>query len=441
VRLLDLAYAYTVFPNLGMLKGVPTTLDLPPGNRTLDPVSILRVEDRDGKVIYPLVDGQPKLDGPVVQEERVATAESAFFVTDILADPQAECRVFGCNSLSLADGRPLAAKTGTSAPYLNSSATGDTWTFAFTPQIVVGNWFGNADNSPLNVRAFSTTLSWPLVRRFMTEYHAELPEEQFARPEKLVKASLCVISNFRPTPDCPRTTPDDYVPESALPPELREGAPTPTNTPENQPPPPPGQKLPGQDDPLWERVAIDQRTGKLASELTPPEDVQYRFFLQLPADTPPFHRQQAEEWVRIVGGVIGQAPTERTTDADIPIAITSPANGTEVQGVIDVFGRARSSNFESYRLEYQFDLQPDVWIPITVQNAQVPDGLLGAWDTTILAPGPYTLRLVLVDRERGEVRTQVHVLVVAAPPPPTPIPTPQVTPTPDDRPGRGPPFG
>ncbi|MEX1255190.1 MAG: transglycosylase domain-containing protein [Dehalococcoidia bacterium] len=435
VRLIDLAYAYTVFPNLGKLKGVPTTLDLPPGNRTLDPIAVLKVEDNKGNVLYPIADGQPKLDGPVVQEEPVLSPEAAYFVSDILADPQAECMVFGCGTLSIPDNRPLAAKTGTSAPYANSSATGDTWTFAFTPQIVVGNWFGNADNSPLVVQAFSTTVSWPIVRAFMTEFHKELPVEQFQQPEGLVKAQLCVVSNYKPTSDCPRLTPEDYFAKSALPPEL-QGGPTPTAapTPEGQQP---GQKQ-GGDDPMWERVAIDRRSNKLASEITPPEELQYRFFLTLPADTPPFQRQQAEEWAQIVGGSVGAAPTERTTDADIPIAITSPANGTQVVGQVDIFGRARSSNFDSYRLEYSNLADPDRWWPIASSNQPVADGLLGTWDTRNLDAGFYIIRLIIVDRDRGEIGTQVSVGVVAGvpdPPDPKPNPTPIATP-PGNGPGR-----
>jgi membrane peptidoglycan carboxypeptidase len=435
VRLIDLAYAYTVFPNLGKLKGVPTTLDLPPGNRTLDPISVLKVTDRKGNVLYPLdPNGQPKEDGPDVQEEQVLSPEAAYFVSDILADPQAECRTFGCNSLSIPDNRPLAAKTGTSAPYANSSATGDTWTFAYTPQIVVGNWFGNADNSPLAVAAFSTTVSWPIVRAFMTAYHADKPIEQFQQPEGLVKAQVCVVSGYKPTSDCPRLTPLDYLAKSALPPELQGGPTTPTNTPQGQQP---GQKQ-GGDDPMWERVVIDKRSNKLASEITPPEQMAYRYFLTLPADTPPFQRQQAEEWARIVGGAVGAAPTERTTEADIPIAITSPANGTVVQGSVDIFGRARSAGFESYRLEYSSVADPNRWLPITSSNQPVIDGLLGTWNIgNNIEPGFYAIRLTIVDRERGEVSTLIHVVVTAQPEPPKTAPpsTPIATP-PGNGPGR-----
>ncbi len=443
VKLADLTYAYTVFPNLGLLKGRSTNLKLPPGNRANDPISVLRIEDRDGKVIYPLVDGQPKLDGPAVQEQRVASEEAAYFVNDILADPQAECETFGCGGLSLGDDRPFAAKTGTSAPYRNSSATGDTWTVAYTPQLVAGTWYGNADNSPLAVRAFSTTVSFPIIRRFMREFHSDKPIEQFQRPDTVIQGSVCVLSGFHATPDCPLTTPDDLV---ALPEPLPEGQPAPTAT---VPPTaaPPGQdapKRPEDDDPWWERVAIDRRSNKLASALTLPQDLEYRFFLQLPAGLPEFHVQQAREWASRLGATIGQAPKERTTDADIPIAITQPANGQQVTAQVIITGRARSADFRSYYLEYEWALSPGRWVPIGGRDTPVADGPLAIWDTRGLFPGGYTIRLVIVDGSRGEIATQVQVSVVPSlPPAPTPPgPLPVITPTPTpgsqgDGPGRG----
>jgi membrane peptidoglycan carboxypeptidase len=96
VRLLDMAYGYTVFPNLGLLKGVPTTLSgLPEGNRSLDPVAILKVTDRDGNVLYPVENGEPIADRPFLQEERVAGEAEAYMITDILSDGNARCYTTG----------------------------------------------------------------------------------------------------------------------------------------------------------------------------------------------------------------------------------------------------------------------------------------------------------------------------------------------------------
>ncbi|MFN8459597.1 MAG: transglycosylase domain-containing protein, partial [Anaerolineae bacterium] len=53
VKPIDMAYAYSVLANLGTMAGQPVPeVNRRPGHRTLDPVSILRIEDSTGKVIY-----------------------------------------------------------------------------------------------------------------------------------------------------------------------------------------------------------------------------------------------------------------------------------------------------------------------------------------------------------------------------------------------------
>ena len=46
VKLLDMVYGYSTFANNGTMVGVPTTQNLPPGNRKLDPVPVLVVTNR-----------------------------------------------------------------------------------------------------------------------------------------------------------------------------------------------------------------------------------------------------------------------------------------------------------------------------------------------------------------------------------------------------------
>ena len=411
VRLIDMVYGFTVFPNLGVLKGVETELDLPAGNRSLDPVSILRVEDRSGTALYPLVDDEA-VDSLPVQEERVAPAQETYLVTDILVDPEAECIIFGCGRLSIPGGRELAVKTGTSRPYTNTRQTGDTWTMAYTPQIVAGTWFGNADNSPIG-SATSTTLSWPIMQEFMTAYHQDLPAERFTRPEDLERAEVCLLSGLKPTPDCPLTTPDDLFAKRSLPEE---------------------------DDDWWTKVTIDSRTGLLASDLTPDQFMQDRFFLDLPDDLSAFERDQAKQWASRMNAVIDSPPIEETEAEDIPVALTSPADGARIeQRVVIIIGRASSSAFQSYRLEVNANQQPGGWRRINASTTAVTNGTLGVWDARNAAPGQYTIRLTLIDGDLGQIVIQIRIrLVVASQPTPTPVPLPAPTATPVDDGNSGP---
>ena len=143
------------------------------------------------------------------------------------------------------------------------------------------------------------------------------------------------------------------------------------------------------------------------------------------------------EWARALG--VALAPTERSDPKNLPVLITVPAWGASVGGVVTVTGRAASGDFESYRLEYGAGASPAAWTVIQESTAPVSDAVLGSWDTRGLAPGTYTLRLVVRDRGRGELSTTATVTVgrQQAKPTPTrassPHPSPTSTPTPQPR--------
>ncbi len=74
--------------------------------------------------------------------ERLISQRAAYWVSDILADPEAREFVFGRGG-SLEFPFPVAAKTGTSQAYH------DNWTIGFTREVTVGVWVGNFDRTPL----------------------------------------------------------------------------------------------------------------------------------------------------------------------------------------------------------------------------------------------------------------------------------------------------
>ena len=67
---------------------------------------------------------------------------AAFWITDILSDPDAREFVFGRGG-SLDFPFPVAVKTGTSEGYR------DNWTVGYTREVTVGVWVGNFDRTPL----------------------------------------------------------------------------------------------------------------------------------------------------------------------------------------------------------------------------------------------------------------------------------------------------
>jgi membrane peptidoglycan carboxypeptidase len=393
VRLVDMVFGYSVFANNGIMRGVPTVESLPEGNRTLDPVSILKVEDANGNVIYDAANER--------QDVELVPPQYTYLVNNILSDPQAQCITFGCGGLSI-PGQDAAIKTGTSEPYENSRAIGDTWAMVYTPNLVVGVWAGNADNSPM-YNISSTSISWRAARDFMETALEGKEALDFEQPEGVEKAKVCVPSGMLPSQYCGKTIEDLFVTDA----------------------------LPKEKDNWWQPFEIDIRTGLLATEMTPPQFVQQRVYLVLPADLSDAQRQQAMEWASALG--LSLAPTERSNPIspnDLPAVIKSPAAGASVNGVVTVMGRAASNDFEWFRLEYGAGASPSEWIVINQVNAAVTDGALGMWDTSALSPGQYTLRLVVKDRVRGELVSLATITVSAkATAAPTPTPKKQTTPT------------
>ena len=74
-------------------------------------------------------------------------------------------------------GREVAIKTGTT----NDSK--DAWMMGYTPNLVIGAWAGNNDNSPMDKKVAGYIIA-PMWNAFATEVLAGLPDERFTPPNK-----------------------------------------------------------------------------------------------------------------------------------------------------------------------------------------------------------------------------------------------------------------
>ncbi len=229
VRLLDLTQAYAIFAN---------------GGYRIEPTLILKVSDHEGQVLYQWT--PPRLETRVI-DERVA-----FLITDILSDDNARIPSFGANS-ALNIGRPAAAKTGTTTDFR------DNWIVGYTPNLVVGVWVGNADNTPMR-EVTGVSGAAPIWNAFMRRVLVGQPELAFPQPPGLVRREVCALSGLLPTPDCPLRRLEWFI----------EGT------------------EPTEPDNLYRAFEIDTATGFLADESTPPERRARQVYVVLP--------QEARDW-------------------------------------------------------------------------------------------------------------------------------------------------
>jgi membrane peptidoglycan carboxypeptidase len=166
VKLVDQTYAYSVLANNGTMRGRPTSEDLPSGFRELDQVSVLKITDSTGATLYEFT---------APEEKQIVDPAHAYMVTDILSH-----EAITWSRLTI--DRPAAIKTGTSEEFRDGVVMG------YTPELAVGVWMGNADNSPMAQGTFSSVGVGPIWKRFMTEAssYLKLPKTEFKPPDDVV---------------------------------------------------------------------------------------------------------------------------------------------------------------------------------------------------------------------------------------------------------------
>ncbi len=371
VKPIDMAYAYSVLANLGVMAGeeVPDT-ERRPGHRTLNPVAILRIEDKNGNVIYEYK--QPKT-------EQVVDPALAYLMVDILSDNQARIPAFGPNSWLKRDfeDRPIAAKTGTTNNFR------DNWTVGFTPQLVTAVWVGNNNNEPMkDVTGLSGAA--PIWHDVMLYYHQDKPVEEWLRPPGLVEMEVDAVSGLLPTEYTPRTVRELFLVGTE----------------------------PKEKDNVHQVFRINRENGKLATVFTPPELVEERVY----EIYPPI----AADWVR--ENNIPQPPTEYDDSIGPastlgPVAIISPRPYEYIRGQVVITGNASIDGFQLYRLEYGPGLNPAEWKQLGSDHTSPVQGApLEFWDTTQEPEGLYTLQLTVVRGDQSIERQTTQVTVDNTPP-------------------------
>ncbi|HYM51890.1 MAG TPA: transglycosylase domain-containing protein [Candidatus Dormibacteraeota bacterium] len=186
VHMLDLAGAYGMIANGGILA---------------EPYLIETITDRAGTVIYNRSEDAP-------EPERVLSEQSAYLVTDILADntDPAQNSIWGQRFQLLDESgsrRPATLKTGTTNDFKDLQAFGylapDVDPAISEGAILTGVWVGNSDFSAIAdvFAADGPTFIW---HDYMAEVVANLGIKirDFPRPTGIVELEVDAISGMRP---------------------------------------------------------------------------------------------------------------------------------------------------------------------------------------------------------------------------------------------------
>jgi len=171
---LELTSAYGTFANGGV---------------HVEPVAILRVEDKNGNV----------LEQHIPKSQEVLRKQTAYIMTDLLQTVINEgtgARVRWMYNFY----RPAGGKTGT------TNDNSDAWFMGFTPQIATGVWVGIDDFSmTLGEGQDGSKVALPIWAPYMKAVHDSLmlPEQNFIMPEGVVRVEICEDSKLLAQDDCP----------------------------------------------------------------------------------------------------------------------------------------------------------------------------------------------------------------------------------------------
>lgn len=126
---------------------------------------------------------------------------------------------------------------------------------------------------------------------------------------------------------------------------------------------------------------------------------------------------------------VGNVPTTETQVPNLQasdtgcvseqIIITSPEDGDEIGGVVEIMGTVDVLNFGFYKLELKHPEETN-WLTILAGNEEKLESNLGSWNTSLMTPGLYQLSLVVTDNEGqsfAPCTIQVHVTSPADTPP------------------------
>jgi penicillin-binding protein 1A len=189
---LEMARAYATFPN---------------GGELVEPVSIVRIEDRSGAVIR-----EPERDarlGRSGRNNQLMSPQGAAIMTEILGRTVERGTLRGARDRAQAAGadmgpgwdRPIAGKTGTTQNW------GAAWAVGFTAQYTTAVWLGfDRGGRSLGADVTGATAAAPAWAEYMDTVHRGLPVQAFRVPETgLIRQRVCTISGLLPTEWCPET--------------------------------------------------------------------------------------------------------------------------------------------------------------------------------------------------------------------------------------------
>ena len=171
VRPIEIISAFSTFPNKGV--HIPYRL-------------IHRIVNRYNRELE---------NNTLVRKDEVLSAQTAYIMVSMMQSVMSPGGT-GIRARWMGFNRPAGGKTGTSNSFC------DNWFIGYTPQITAGVWVGFDDKTSLGRNQDGSKNALPIWTDFMIKAHDSLPIEDFAEPEGIVHADVCLESGELATDRC-----------------------------------------------------------------------------------------------------------------------------------------------------------------------------------------------------------------------------------------------
>ena len=177
---LEMATAYTIFPNQGLVR---------------PPTGIARVVEN----------GKPQVVKPP-EMKPIARADATYLVTNMMRSVMNEGTGAGARAAGFA--LNAAGKSGT------TNDLRDAWFIGFTPELLTVVWVGFDDNQPIGLSGSQAAL--PIWTAFMKRALAGHADQQFQVPDGVTFADIDKDTGKLATPNCPKVISEAFL-ASAVP--------------------------------------------------------------------------------------------------------------------------------------------------------------------------------------------------------------------------------
>src|SRR5881296_1297907 len=175
VKPIEIIGAYTAFATLGTRA---------------EPVGILRVEDRQGNILWQ----------PAIRREDVMDPAHTWLLVDMMKDVIHRGTAFSAVWKAGFTQVPAAGKTGTTDDYT------DAWFIGYTPELVTGIWVGyDIQQRILEHNAGGGKIVAPAWTAFMRDVYDRRPAPpDWVRPDSLITREVDWSNGYLATPFCPQ---------------------------------------------------------------------------------------------------------------------------------------------------------------------------------------------------------------------------------------------